>query len=202
MSRTMIWNWLKMVSGFALGGLAAVGIIDAETKALLQEHALAIISSVLAIGGILETILRNITDGPLTSWWGGRDPKPSGRLRSPAVVAIVAAALALVVSSCALFTSDTRDDCLAVKPMYDSYIETRTTPTLSEIGEQIDLCFAGVQRDSKAWKLALAVLKQALGDAWDDFRGSLLVQLFASGDAMSKAAAARADLEVQLEAYE
>lgn len=118
------------------------------------------------------------------------------------VLISILTAFAITVGGCALLSSETTNDCLAVGPMYDEFIDTKgVTPTTAEIGAQIDLCLAGLEKDSKAFELAIKVLKQALKDAWDDFRGGILVQLTMSNEDYARAAIARAQLELQLDGY-
>lgn len=113
----------------------------------------------------------------------------------------LALVLSVTLTGCAIFSEETQSACNAIKPMYDDLIADGPPPTLSDVGAQIDACLAGIERDSKAWNLALKILEQALQDAWDDFRRSLLVGLFKSDADVAAAAARRAELELQLEAY-
>ena len=107
---------------------------------------------------------------------------------------------AIVLGACALLSGETKDNCLAIKPMYDEFLDTKgESPTVSEIGTQIDLCFSGLENDSKAFELAVSILKQALKDAWDDFRSGFMVALFATSEEMTEAAKLRAQLELMLE---
>lgn len=66
MSRTMVSNWLKIV----LGALVGAGAMPAEVMATILNNAETIVGTGLALWGVVDTWLRNVTTGPLASWWG------------------------------------------------------------------------------------------------------------------------------------
>jgi len=66
MSRTMISNWLKMV----LGALVGAGLMPQEVMDALLQNVELVIGGGLAVWGIVDAWIRNLTTGPLASWWG------------------------------------------------------------------------------------------------------------------------------------
>jgi len=69
MSKTMISNWLKII----LGGLVGAGFMPAETMATVMANADTIMASGLIIWGAIDGWIRNVTSGPLASWWGKKE---------------------------------------------------------------------------------------------------------------------------------
>ncbi len=65
-SRSMVSNWLKVI----LGALVGAGAMPAEVMAAILENIELFIGAGMAVWGLVDTWLRNVTSQPLSSWWG------------------------------------------------------------------------------------------------------------------------------------
>ena len=112
-------------------------------------------------------------------------------MRNALITLMLTAALAL--GGCALLSEETQTACDRVEHMYDNYPDY----SVAEIGAQLDLCFAGIERDSKDWALKWAELENTLRDAFDSFLGGL----WPFGMSAEEQSSMQAELKVQLDGY-
>jgi len=109
-------------------------------------------------------------------------------------VLIIAALMA--VSGCALLSEETLATCDLLQDQYKSYIDSGT-PDLATIGDTLEACKAGAERDSKQWEFKWTELEQAIRDALDAF----LPNLMAVGEGQKARSTRATELKVQLNGY-
>lgn len=67
-SKSMLSSYLKI----ATGGLVGFGVMSPEVQAAIIEHFDVVVGGGLALWGVLDGWIRNVTNGPLGKWWGAK----------------------------------------------------------------------------------------------------------------------------------